>query len=197
MTSLQKIAMGLVLTLVDAIVAGYDAVPDVIGWVMVVLGLLELRARMTVSTLVPLAVVAGVVSLGTVRPSLLDGLPPSTGWLLSLPQIVFSLLLCGEVASLVGSTVARRFRWLRWAFGVAAVGPVLLYGGGVDALLGPLALLTVAANLYLVYLLFRASLEVHGPRTRRTRDVSDVSDGPNGDDGPDDPDRTDTEGPLP
>ena len=185
MTSLQKIAMGLVLTLVDAIVAGYDAVPDVVGWVMVVLGLLELRARMTVSTMLPLAVIAGVVSLGTVRPSLLDGLPPSTGWLLSLPQIAFSLVLCSELARLAAAPSARQFGWLRWAFGVAAVGPVLLYGGGVDALLAPLALLTVAANLYLVYQLFRASPEVHGPRTRRTRDHSHGPGGP------------DAEGPLP
>ena len=178
MTSLQKIAMGLVITLVDAIIAGYDAVPDVIGWAMVILGLVELRDRMTVSTLIPLAVVAGIVSLAGVRPDLIEDLPESTGWLLSLPQLTVSFLLCTEVASLVAESLARRLRVLRWFFVVAAVGPVLVYGGGLDVALVPLALLAVAANVYLVYLLFRASTEFHGPRIRLAREGHD--EGPDG-----------------
>lgn len=166
MTSLQKVAMGLVITIVDALVAGYDAVPDVLGWVLVVMGLLELRPRMPVGALLPLAAAAGVVSVATIRPSLLDHLHESTGWLLSLPQIAFSFLLCGAVAPLLQGHLAGRFQALRWAFLVAAAGPVLLYGGGVRALLVPLAIVTVAANVSLVYLLFRASTEVHAPRVR-------------------------------
>lgn len=173
MTSLQKIAMGLVITLVDAMFAGYDAVPDVFGWAMVVVGLLELRGRMTVSTLIPLSVVAGVVSLVGFMPDLLEDLPESTGWLLSLPQIAVSFLLCTEVARLVGESLSRRLLVLRWLFAVAAVGPVLLYGGGLDVTLVPLALLSVAANVYLVYLLFRASTEFHGPRIRLAREGQD------------------------
>lgn len=164
MTSLQKIAMGLVLTLVDAVIGGYDAVPDVLGWALVVAGLVELRDRINASTLIPLAVVAGLVSLVGLRPGLVEDLPESAGWLLSLPQVVFSYLLCTEVAALVQDPLARRFRGLRWAFVVVGVGPVLLYGGGVDVLLVPLALLAVVAGIYLVWLLFRASTEVHGPR---------------------------------
>jgi hypothetical protein len=164
MTPLQKVAMGLVITIVDAPIAGYDAVPDVLGWVLVVMGLLELRPRMPVGSLLPLAVVGALVSLATLRPSLLDGLHESTGWLLSLPQIAFSIVLCGASATLAQPLLARRFRVLRWAFAIAAAGPVLLYGAGVHALLVPLAVLSVAANVYLVYLLFRASTEVHGPR---------------------------------
>lgn len=167
MTPLQKVAMGLVITLVDAIIAGYDAVPDIVGWALVVAGLMALRDRFPTATLVLLAVVAGVVSLAGLRPAWLEDLPESTGWLLSLPQLVFSLLLAGAVAGLVGPDLARRLRGLRWAFAVAAAGPVLLYGAGVDVLLIPLAVLTVAANVYLVYLLFRASTEVHGPRITR------------------------------
>lgn len=166
MTPLQKVAMGLVLTLADPDIRGYDAVPDVLGWVLVVLGLLGLKDRVALSGLMPLAIVAGVVSLGLIRFDWLEGLPESTGWLLSLPQLVFSLVLCGEVARLVGPDVAKRLRGLRWAFLVAAVGPVLLYGGGIDVLLVPLAVIAVAANVYLVYLLFRSSAEVHGPAPR-------------------------------
>jgi len=164
MTPLQKIAMGLVITIVDAPIAGYDAVPDVVGWVLVVLGLTALRPRLPLGTLVTLAAVSALVSLASIRPDLLDRLPESAGWALSLPQIAFSYVLSGAVAGLVGGRPARRFRALRWAFVVAAAGPVLLYGGGVDVLLVPLAVVTVAANVYLVYLLFRASTEVHGPR---------------------------------
>lgn len=156
MTPLQWVAMGLVLTLVDADIGGYDAVPDVLGWVMVVLALRRLRDSIAVTTLLGLGVLAGVASLATLRPELLDGLPESTGWLLSLPQIVFSLLLSVELGRALPG-LARGFGLLAWAFGIAAIGPVLLYGGGVDVLLVPLAVLTVLANVYLVYLLFRAS----------------------------------------
>ena len=179
MTALQKIAMGLVLTLVDARVDGYDLVPDVLGWVLVALGLWAVRDRLSLSILMPLAGLAALVSLTDFTPGLLEGLPASSGWLLSLPQILFSLILCGEVAGLVSEALARRFRGLRWVFGVVAVGPVLLYGGGVAALLVPLALVAVAAGVYLVYLLFRASTEVHGPQIRLRRD--DDADGGPGD----------------
>ena len=62
---------------------------------------------------------------------------------------------------------------------ITAVGPVLLYGGGLDVTLVPLALLSVAANVYLVYLLFRASTEFHGPRIRLAREGQE--------EGPDEP----------
>ena len=181
MTTLQNIAMGLVITLVDTDVRGFDAIPDLLGWVLVVLGLRGLRDRLPTATLLSLAVLAGVVSLALVHRSTLEALPASTGWLLSLAQIAFSFLLCREVAELVaprygaertalsraGEPLARRFRLLSGAFVVAAVGPVLLYGGGVTWLLTPLAVLTVASNVYLVYLLFRVSSLLH-PRAPRT-----------------------------
>ena len=164
MTPLQKIAMGLVITLVDVLAAGYDIIPDVLGWVLVVLGLLELRDRITVTTLVPMSVLAGLVSLVGFLPDLLEDMPESTGWLISLPQIVVSYLLCVEVAGLVARPLSSRLRFLRWIFVAAAAGPVLVYGGGLDVTIVPLALLSVGANVYLAYALFRAAGEVHGPR---------------------------------
>lgn len=161
MTPLQKIAMGLVITLVDVLAAGYDVIPDVLGWALVVLGLHELRDRISVSTLIPMSVLAGLVSLVGFLPDLLADMPESTGWLISLPQIAVSYLLCVEVAGLVSRPLSSRLRFLRWIFVVAAVGPVLLYGGGLDVTIVPLALLSVAANVYLAYALFRAAGEVH------------------------------------
>jgi hypothetical protein len=167
---LQVVAMGLVLTIVDVSFSGYDAVPDLVGWVLVVLGLRGLRLRVEPATLTTLAVLSGLVSVGLLRSDWVESLPESTGWLLSLPQFAFSFVLCTEVSRLVGEALARRFRGLRWAFLVAASGGVLLYGGGVDVLMVPFAVLTVAANVYLVYLLFRASGEVRGTEGGRPRD---------------------------
>ncbi len=159
MKPLQKIAMGLVIVLADPFKAGFDVLPDVLGWVLVVLGLLDLRTALrNSSTLLTLAVLAGAVSAVVFWPPVADGLPESAGWLLSLPQLAFSVVLCGDLAALLANEAPespRRLAWLRWAFVVAAVGPLLLYGGGVDSLLVPLAVLTVAANVYLVYLLFK------------------------------------------
>ena len=46
MTPVQKVAMGLVLVVVDAWFAGFDAVPDLLGWVLVLLGLHGLRTAL-------------------------------------------------------------------------------------------------------------------------------------------------------
>ena len=52
---------------------------------------------------------------------------------------------------------------LRWLFVGLAVAPVVVLGGGVDALRDPLAFTVVAVQVYLVYLLFAASGRVPGP----------------------------------
>lgn len=64
MTPLGRIALGLLLVLLDLRVQGLDVVPDVVGWVLVVLGLSQLVARCP--ALAPCraaAVVAGALSL--------------------------------------------------------------------------------------------------------------------------------------
>lgn len=159
MTPLQKIAMGLVLVLVDVYPFGFDAVPDVLGWGLAGYGVVGLRGRLpTIGPLMTAVVLSGLVSLALLRPAWTASLPESTGWLLSLPQLAFSVLVCREVAHLAAARahdVTQRFRILRVVFLVLAVAPVVVYGGGVDALLVPLAVVTVASNVYLVYLLFR------------------------------------------
>lgn len=161
MTGLRYVGMGLVLVVVDVALAGYDAVPDVLGWALIGLGLHGLRGRLLLSALLPLALLAGVVSLGTLRPELVADLPESTGWLLSLPQTVFCLVLCAALAPLVARPIEGRWRFLCGVFGVLAGAPVLVYGGGLDVLVVPLSLVAVAANVYLIYLLFRSAGELH------------------------------------
>jgi hypothetical protein len=156
-TSLQKIAMGLVIVLVDAFFAGYDAVPDPLGWAMVMAGVATMRpwpaAR---SGLLLLAGLSLVVSLAVYPPDVLHRLDASGGWALSLPQLAFSFVLCGAAAA-AAPQLSGRLLLLRWVFAVGAVGPVLVFGGGLDALASPLAVLLVAATIYLIFLLFRAS----------------------------------------
>lgn len=160
MTPLQKVAMGLVIVVLDADLGGVDAVPDVLGWVLVLLGVLDLRAVLAgFGTLVALVALSAAVSSAQMWPGLLDAVPESTGWLLSLPQLVFCILLCGGVAGLAAADadISRRFSWLRWVFVVLVFAPAVVYGGGADVLLVPVAVVTVVANVYLIYLLFRIS----------------------------------------
>jgi hypothetical protein len=168
MTPLQKIAMGLVIVVVDADIAGYDGVPDVLGWLLVLLGVRGLPPLPSRGTLLGFAAAAAAVSVALVPRDLVDGLPEYAGWALSLPQVAFSFVLCQALADLQRTAdprLARRFAVLRWVFAVVALGPVLLYGGGLDVLLVPLAVLTVLANLALIYLVFRASVVVGRPET--------------------------------
>lgn len=157
MTPLQKIAMGLVIVLVDAFFGGFDGVPDPLGWAMVVAGLLPLRAVVAEGTaLLTTAGICLVVSVVTYPPQVANRLDESGGWALSLPQLAFSFLLCTALAPVSG-WLAGRLRLLRWVFVGVAAGPVLVFGGGIEVLRSPIALLVVGANIYFVYLLFQAS----------------------------------------
>lgn len=158
--------MGLVIVLVSARFAGIDALPDPVGWGLVVAGLLPLRRRIPLGGwALALAVVAGVIAVPLVAPALEDRLTASGQWGLSLPQTLFCVVLSTSlctVADRAGHREAVRFGLLRWAFVAVALGPVLVYGGGVAALITPVAVLAVLANLALVYYLFKVSRRGYG-----------------------------------
>ena len=65
-------------------------------------------------------------------------------------------------ANQAGDREAVRFGLLRWAFVVVAAGPVLVYGGGLDALAAPLAVFAVLTNVAFVYYLFKFSRRGYG-----------------------------------
>jgi hypothetical protein len=143
MRPLQSIAMGLVIVALSAPVAGgYDALPDPLGWVLVVLGAralpLEVPRRDTVLTL---AWVAAAVSVLLWFPGVSDSayaVHPSLGWALNLPQLGFAALLCHSLAaSALAAQDPKAGAWLRTAmvgFVVAAVLPVIVFGAGVGSL---------------------------------------------------------------
>ncbi|MGZ4442363.1 MAG: hypothetical protein ACXVXC_04325 [Nocardioidaceae bacterium] len=161
MTPLQKIAMGIVIVALNATVNGYDLLPDPLGWLLAMSGVLALRARIPAGdTLTGVGGLAGLVSVVVYPPQVLQQFPSSVDWLFSVPEVVFLILLCGGLGALAaeaGDATAPRFRALRWVFVALLALPVLVYGGRIAVLLPPAALLAVGSVVYVVFLLFQVS----------------------------------------
>jgi hypothetical protein len=155
-TPQQKVAMGLVVVLVDPLFGGWDGVPDPLGWLLVLAGLWALRDRLPTATLLGTAAVAAAVSLATYPPAVQDLLAPSAGWLLSLPQAAVGILLCGALAPLAPE-YGGRLRVLRWVLVAVALAPapVLATGDPDPRAVTVTAGVAVLAQVYLVWLLFR------------------------------------------
>jgi hypothetical protein len=201
MSPLQRIAMGLVIVLVPAYFphdphpawAYYDALPDPVGWLLVLSGVRALRGHLDVDVLSWLAAVAFAVSVPLWFPQVNHLLVPeynpridvSFQWFLSLPQTVFSLALArtiGRSAELQvprDRFVAGRYGVLTWAFAALLVLPAIAYGGGVDALVNPTLIGIGLVNVVFVYYLFRVHrrewlggpgpLEIHPRSSDRPR----------------------------
>ena len=170
MSPLQKIAMGMVIVIGSALFpadpspswARYDALPDPIGWVLVLFGVFALtRADETFASSRWLAGLAAAVSVPMWFPQLQHQLDPSGEWAASLPQIAFCLFLAREIAMAApvqhppDRFVAKRFGLLVWGFAVVAVLPVIAFGGDVPQLTSPTLLFSTVVNLAFVYFLFR------------------------------------------
>lgn len=166
MAALQWVAVGLVLVFLDVIQGAWDLLPDPLGWLLVLLGLWQARVALP-GSLLPAAALCLVVSVVVSLPGV-SGVEPAVGWALSLPQVVFSVLLALALADLVPSR-ARGARAAAWALGVVGALPVLVVGGGLDAGLGTLAFAAVAVQVWLVYLVFSCSTELPSEPTSASR----------------------------
>lgn len=201
MSPLQKIAMGLVIVLLPAYVpahphpvwALYDALPDPIGWVLVVLGVRALaqapeRARgLDLDAVRWLAVLALVVSVPLwfpqvnhlLVPRYNPGLDFSGQWAASLPQSLFGLALARQIGRAGqwheprDSYVAGRFGVLTWGFAALVVLPAVAYGGGVAALVNPTLVLIGLVNIAFIFYLFAVQRRpwLGGPGPRPARDA--------------------------
>lgn len=170
MSPLQRIAMGMVIVVGTAIFppdpspswARYDALPDPVGWALVLWGAVALaRADDAFDSVRWLAALAGAVSIPMWFPQLHHRLDASGQWFASLPQLAFCIVLARTIG-VVATTrrppdrfVAQRFGVLLWGFALAAVLPVVAIGGGVKALDNPTLLVSTLTNVAFVYYLFR------------------------------------------
>lgn len=197
MSPLQKIAMGLVLL---AAPSGFrigdyvwDALPDPLGWLLILAGVLGLRGYLDVTVLVPLTWVAFAVSIVQWIPPLFEQLLPadqvaeaSIKWAFFLPQALFCLVL----VRLIGTAglnqqprdrfVAGRFGVLLWAAGALILLPAVAFGTQDDDLVDPTLIAIGLVPWVFVYYLFRVHrrewlggpgpLEIHpGPRNDEDR----------------------------
>lgn len=167
---LQRIAMGLVLIFGSAQFPAephpawehYDALPDPIGWVLVLLGVRALaRSRPHFDVVGWPAWTAAAVSVPLWFPQLTHRLSDPGSWALSLPQLVFCFLLARSIAEQAEAQrpadtyVSKRFGLLMWAFAVAAVLPPIAIGGGVAALDTTTVAVNYVIDIAFVYYLFR------------------------------------------
>lgn len=166
MRPLQSIAMGLVVVALTApLVGGYDALPDPVGWLLVILGVRGLPSDVPRrSGLTTLAWLAGAVSVPLWLPGFSDAayaIHPSLGWALNLPQLGFAALLCHSLAAVaMAAEDPRAGSWLRLAmagFVLAAVLPVIVFGAGVGTLEVTAYLGATVVLIALICLLFAYS----------------------------------------
>ncbi len=159
MKPLQSVAMGLLVVALTARVHGYDALPDFLGWLLVVLGTRRLGLS---GALTAAALAALVVSLVVWWPPVQDALGelhPSLWWAANLPQLVACGLLCRELAALAAVAADRRaVAWLRSTgvlVAVSAVAPVIAFSvGASDDALAAVYAAAAGVVLLLIVLLF-------------------------------------------
>jgi hypothetical protein len=162
MKPLYGIALGLVIIGLYAKSGDFDLLPDPLGWVLVLVGLKVLVSRVDLPyagllwTLGPLALVASTaLTVPSVREWFEDG-EPALAWAVDVPALAFCGLLCSALVP--GARAAKQiaaYAWFQWTaigFGVSVLAPVVVIGGGVDALRGPAGFVTGLAQLSLFVL---------------------------------------------
>lgn len=178
MRPLHAIAMGLLVVALRATFGGYDALPDPLGWALVLFGVAglprDLVRRDTLRWLAALALVVSVPLWLPEVPDRLDDLHPSLLWVANLPQLGFAAVIADSLARrAAGGGDAKASGWLRTAmtaFVVAAAMPVVVFGGGVSALEVPSYVLATLAMLMLIWLLFSYSARPWAQRPPSTVD---------------------------
>lgn len=187
MSPLQKIAMGLLVIFIpaDFRVGGhvYDALPDPLGWLLVLSGVQALRSKIDLDVAYYLAWVAFAISVPLWFPQLVEHLPtvdpskagvvlehatshdqvtdPSVLWAFSLPQAAFSLLLAKTISQEAATRrprdvpVAGRFGVLQWALGATILLPPIAFAEDIAGLVRGTLIGIGAISVVFIYQLFR------------------------------------------
>ena len=162
MKPLYGVALGLVIIALYAKSGDFDLLPDPLGWALVLIGLTVLTRSTEVryqGGLWVFGLLALAASIALTVPSVrewFEDAEPALAWAADVPALGFCALLCAALAAAAraaGATGA--FAWFQWTaigFGVAVLAPVIVVGGGVDALRGPAELVTGLAQVALFVL---------------------------------------------
>ncbi len=166
MKPLQSVAMGLVIIVLSARVHGYDALPDPVGWVLVLVGVAALPTDLAHRTqLLGFAGLAGAVAVAVWFPGVTDRLysgdtanAASLAWVANLPQVVFSALLChdlaGRAAAAGDGSAARWLALTRSALVLVGLMPVLVFGAGLTTFEVTSYVAAAAVAVVLIWQLF-------------------------------------------
>ncbi len=160
MRPLQPIGLGLLLIFIHA--GRFDFLPDPVGWLIILAGvstLPETVERRTV--LLGLAGLAGAISVPLWWPDWAEALTtgdPSLWWAANLPQLAFVLLLALSLDQAArradDQSAGRWWQLVATLATLAAALPVLVFGGGVEALEVPTFVLAAATLLTVIGLCF-------------------------------------------
>lgn len=183
MRPLQPLALGLLVVALTAPVRGYDALPDPLGWLLVLAGATALpRGVPRMRALRVASAVAGATAVPLWVAGVADRLydtDPALAWAATLPQLAATLLLADgltRTATAAGDRSAARWLGVTTALlVVVAVLPVVVLGAHVTALEDPTALLASSTLLLLVVLLlaFAGRPWVAGQRSGPVPDLTD------------------------
>ncbi|MEO5663175.1 MAG: hypothetical protein ABIR39_07815 [Nocardioides sp.] len=158
MKPLQSVAMGLVIVVLVARFAGYDALADPVGWLLVIWGVRRMTDHTTLLALAVGALLVACVVWFPATPDLLEDSDPSLRWAANLPQVLFCVLLCRQLSELAGAASDQRARaWLRTTMvlnALLALAPVLVFAGDADDLLPSVYAAAGVVVLMLIVLLF-------------------------------------------
>jgi hypothetical protein len=157
---LQPIGLGLLLIFVHA--GRFDFLPDPIGWLIILAGVSTLPDTVERRTiLLGLAGVAGAISVPLWWPDWAETLnngDPSLWWAVNLPQVLFVLVLALSLDRAARDaedpSAGRWWQLVATLATLSAVLPVLVFGGGVEALEVPTFVLAAATLLTVIVLCF-------------------------------------------
>jgi hypothetical protein len=154
-TPFQRIAMGLVVVVLDARDT-FDVLPDPLGWLLVLWGVagLPYAERGPLRGSAGLALGVSVLFFAPPLHEQLTGADPALQWAASLPDLLFALLMARSVHRMARADdpgTARRVGALVPVVAVVAVAPVVIFPAGAEEDLLPAV--TLVAQLCWLWLI--------------------------------------------
>jgi len=159
--------MGLVIVVLVARFGGYDALPDPLGWLLVLWGVRRLPDPTLLVTLAGAALVVACAVWFPATQGVLDRSDPSLRWAVNLPQVFFCVMLCHRLAALAsGVGDVKGAAWQRTTMvlnAVLAIAPVVAFASGSDYLLPTIYAAAAGVVVLLIVLLFAHSSRSWAP----------------------------------